>query len=250
VKQAKQLLRTLFNRKWWWVTIIVFALMLVLARLGIWQLDRLEQRRARNRLTAAALAASPMELGQAPLPVDLSTTKDRQVIATGAYDFDNQLILKVQNWDGRAGVNLITPLLLEDGEKAVLVDRGWIPDAENNPAGHAKYHIDGQVTVEGFGALSQALIGRETSIPEEPQVEWYRVDIAAIQPQMPYDLLPIYIRQAPGNIQELPFRQELEVDLSEGSHLGYALQWFTFSLGLGIAYVIFVRKNSQEGGPE
>lgn len=248
MKQAKQLLRALFSRKWWWVTLLVVLLMMVLARLGIWQLDRLNQRRVNNQIVAAALAASPMDLLEITLPADLSTIKNRYVIATGEYDLENQLMLKVQNWDGRAGANLVTPLLLENGETAVLVDRGWIPEAENNPAGRAKYDEHGQVMVEGYAALSQALSQRETSVPEEPQTEWYRVDIAAIQPQMPYDLLPIYVLQAPGDEQELPYRRELEVDLSEGSHLGYAMQWFTFSLGLGIAYVIYVRKSIQEGG--
>ncbi len=246
MKQAKQLLQTLFGRKWWWVTLLVIGLMMVLARLGFWQLDRLEQRRAKNRVVAAALAAAPLDLAGINLPADLSKIKDRQATATGKYDLDNQLMLKVQNWEGRAGANLVTPLLLGDGETAVLVDRGWIPEAENNPEGRAKYDPMGWVTVEGYVALSQALSRRETTIPEEPQTEWYRVDIAAIQPQMPYELLPIYLLQAPGDTQELPFRRELEVDLSEGSHFGNAMQWFIFCSGLGIAYVVYVRKNMLE----
>ena len=166
MKQTKQLLRTLFGRKWWWVTLLVLALMMVLARLGIWQLDRLNQRRANNRIVAAVLAASPMDLSETVLPVDLSTIKDRQVIATGEFDFENQLILKVQNWEGRAGANLVTPLLLENGETAVLVDRGWIPEAENNPIGRANFDVDGQVTVEGYAALSQTISGRGNGWPE------------------------------------------------------------------------------------
>ena len=245
--QARQLLRTLFGRKWWWVTLLVMLVMVVLARLGVWQLDRLDQRRARNALIAAALAASPLDLASDTLPDDLSTLKNRPVATRGTYDFDNQLVLKVQNWEGRAGANLITPLLLADGETAVLIDRGWIPEVDNNPVDRAKYDVSGQVTVEGYVVLSQALLDREVSVPEEPQTEWYRVDIAAIQPQMPYELLPIYVVQAAEGNQELPYRREIEVDLSEGPHLGYALQWFTFSLGLGIAYVIYVRKSMQKG---
>jgi surfeit locus 1 family protein len=247
VKQAKQMLRTLFGRKWWWVTLLVMVAMLVLARLGVWQLDRLDQRRAKNTLIAAALAASPLDLAHETLPDDLSTLKNRQVATAGTYDFDNQIVLKVQNWEGRAGAHLITPLLLEGGEKAVLIDRGWIPEADNNPVDRAKFDVPGRVTVEGYVVMSEALLGREIAAPEERQTEWYRVDIAAIQQQIPYELLPIYVMQAPEDSQELPYRPELVVDLSEGSHLGYALQWFTFSLGLCIAYVIYVRKSMKDG---
>ena len=155
--------------------------MAVMARLGIWQLDRLGERRANNQIVAAALAASPMDLSEAMLPADLSTIKDRRVVAAGRYDLENQLILKVQNWNGRAGVNLVTPLLLEGDQRAVLVDRGWIPEVESDPVNRAKYDISGQLTVEGYAALSQSLSGGKLSVPEEPQTEWYRVDIAAIQ---------------------------------------------------------------------
>ena len=247
MKQANQLIRTLFNRKWWWVTILVIVLMAVLARLGIWQLDRLRERRANNQVVAAALAASPIDLSESTLPADLSSVRDRRVTAMGKYDLENQLVLKVQNWNGRAGVNLVTPLLLEDDRRAVLVDRGWIPEAENNPVDRAKYDISERVTVEGYAALSQTLSGGKVIVPEEPQTEWYRVDIAAIQAQLPYELLPIYVLQAPGDEEALPYRRQQEIDLSEGPHLGYALQWFTFSIGLGIAYVIYVRKSMLEG---
>ena len=42
------MLRRMFSRKWLLTTILVIAAMAVMARLGIWQLDRLHQRRAFN----------------------------------------------------------------------------------------------------------------------------------------------------------------------------------------------------------
>ncbi|NCF65243.1 MAG: hypothetical protein GWP61_04665 [Chloroflexi bacterium] len=246
MKQIGHLLKALFSRRWWWVTVLVVIMMIVLARLGFWQLERLEQRRAKNAILSAALAASPLDLDGATLPEDLSSLKDRQVTATGEYDLERQIILIVQNWQGRAGVHLITPLILADGDTAVLVDRGWIPEADNNPAGHAKYRSQGPVTIEGFVSLSQALAREVVSEVKVPQKEWYRVDVAAIEQQMPYELLPFYILQAPEGNGELPFRSEPQIDLSEGSHLGYAFQWFIFSLGLGIGYVLYVGKTLKE----
>ncbi len=34
-----------FSRRWWWTTLLVIAGAAVCVRLGIWQLDRLHQRR-------------------------------------------------------------------------------------------------------------------------------------------------------------------------------------------------------------
>lgn len=241
------LVRALFSRRWWWVTLLVIGVMLLLARLGVWQLDRLDERRAENVQMAAVLASEVLDLNTAVstlfsagvLSLDLASLESRQVTASGEFDFENQIILKVQNWQSRAGVHLITPLLL-DGETAVLVDRGWIPDADNTAENLRKYDLLDSQTIDGFVALSQTLSGDRGTIPEEAQAEWYRVDIEAIEPQMPYALLPIYLLQAAEGNEVLPYRENPEIDLSEGNHLSYALQWFIFSVGLGIGYLAFV----------
>ncbi len=62
MKRITLIIKTLFGRKWWWVTLLVLALMALLARLGVWQFDRLDQRRAENVVLAAALNAPPMLL--------------------------------------------------------------------------------------------------------------------------------------------------------------------------------------------
>lgn len=242
-----KLVKALFSRRWWWVTLLVISVMLLLARLGVWQLDRLEERRAENVQMAAVLASEKLDLNTAAsslfnaddLPPDLASLESRQVSVRGEFDFENQIILKVQNWQGRAGVHLITPLVLDD-ETAVLVDRGWIPDADNSAENIRKYDVPNPQNIDGFVAMSQTLSGGRGTIPEEAQAEWYRVDVEAIEPQMPYSLLPIYLLQAADGNEALPYREDPEVDLSEGNHLSYALQWFIFSIGLGIGYLAFV----------
>jgi len=246
MRKAAQLLQALFSRRWWWVTLIVLMLMLALARLGFWQLDRLQQRRASNLILAATLANTPLDLANDAIPQDVASLKDRQVQTTGEFDFEHQVMLKVQNWQGRAGAHLITPLVFEDGKTAVLVDRGWIPEADNNLDGRSKYDIPGLVTVNGFAALSQTLPEQTPIEPQEPQDQWYRVDIEAIQRQITYQLVPIYILQSPADNSQPPFRSEPDIDLSEGNHLSYAMQWFIFSVGLGVAYVIFVNRQMRE----
>ncbi|MDX1417378.1 MAG: SURF1 family protein [Candidatus Promineifilaceae bacterium] len=244
--KVKLLIQELFGRKWWWVTLLVLALMIVLARLGIWQLDRLQQRRESNAVLAATLAASPLDLAQEELPADVTYLKDRQVIAAGEFDFEHQVMLKVQNWEGRAGAHLITPLVLDGERTAVLVDRGWIPEADNNPDSRDKYNVPGETIVKGVVALSQRLPNGRSSAPVQAQDQWYRVDIEAIQQQMPFELLPLYILQEPGDNDQPPFRSVPENEISEGNHFSYAIQWFIFSLGLGIAYIVYVHKQLRE----
>jgi surfeit locus 1 family protein len=217
--------------------------MIGLARLGIWQLDRLAQRRAANAALIAVLESEPLDITTAVLPPDLTPLKDRQAIAIGTFDFEQQGLLKLQVWQGLAGAHLLAPLLLADGKTAVLVDRGWIPEAETAVSNRRQYDEPGQQTIHGYIGLTQTRANSSQPLP----YEWFRVDIAQIQQQLPYDLLPIYLVQTPpeGGDQAPPFREEQVIDLSEGPHLSYAIQWFIFALILGGGYLIFVNKSLQ-----
>jgi surfeit locus 1 family protein len=251
-----ELLRALVGRRWRWVTLVVLALMLVLARLGIWQLDRLAERRASNAQLAAALSAAPIDLNTAldgytalapgDVPADLA---DRDVTVAGEYDFAQQRVIVLQNWNGQPGVHLLTPLVLggegDDTPWAVLVDRGWIPDAERE-AGRAFAEVAGPQTVAGYVALTETLRRRtaESVAPATPNDEIFRVDVAALQEELPYRLAPFYVKAAPVSGDEtLPVEIAKASDLSEGSHLSYAMQWFIFSLGLGAGYVLYVNRS-------
>lgn len=244
-EQVGAVLRALVGRKWWWVTLLVLAGMGVFVRLGIWQLDRLAERREENALLAEALAAPPVDLTAVSLPPDFANFKDRAVTVSGTYDLANQMALLVQNWNGLAGIHLIAPLVDENGETAVLIDRGWIPDSDSDPAQWVKYDETGPITITGYIALSQTISRAANTIPNSPQQTWYRVDIAAIQPQLPYTLLPVYVIQSPpeeGN-SDPPMHRARQVELSEGNHFSYAMQWFLFTLLLGGGYFIYVNKS-------
>lgn len=241
------LLRTLFNRRWWWVTLIVLLGMAVLARLGVWQLDRLQQRRQANAVLREQLMSDPLSLNDPDLPAgELTTMPDRSITATGHFDFSEQMLLLLQNYNGSAGAHLITPFRLEGREEAVLVDRGWIPYDQQEPENWDQFDVRGTVTISGYIQLTET--SRRADPPQSPAREWYRVNVQAMGRQLPYDLLPIYVRQAPppeGN-QSLPYRETPEFDLSEGPHLSYAIQWFTFMLMLGIGYLFFVQRQRDE----
>lgn len=250
MNHAGELARALVSRKWWWVTLLVLGLMALLARLGFWQLDRLEQRRAANAQLIAALESEPIVLndalgeyrGLAPDAVS-GDLANRDVVVTGRYDYEEQRALKLQSWDGRAGVHLITPFLIEGADTAILVDRGWIPDAEH-AAGNAFSGETGTQTIDGYVALTETISRRtaDAIVPTDPGDELFRVDIATLSEFTPYPLTPFYLKLSPvgRTPAELPIPVPKEIDLSEGPHLDYALQWFIFSLGLGTAYVVYV----------
>jgi len=248
------LLLKMFQRRWLTLTLLVFAGMTLCIRLGIWQLDRLEQRRAFNAQVESALTQSVLNLNQ-ELPQDIVEMEWRSVEVTGEYDFTNQIAVRNQYNGNDYGYHLLTPILfnsstgLEQGEKAILIDRGWIPAEENSsPSDWRKYDEIGAVTITGQIRVEQAkpaFGGVADALPENgAKLDiWNNADLTHIANQMPYPILPVYIQPKPDiNDTEPPIPFQPEMELTEGPHLGYALQWFTFATILVVGYPFFLRK--------
>jgi surfeit locus 1 family protein len=244
------LLLKMFSRKWWLATLLVAAGTLVLIRLGIWQLDRLEQRRAFNMQVTSARSQPVLDLNQ-EAPEDINTLEWRAVQFVGEYDFENQIAVRNQYYLNQYGYHLLTPLLSQG--TAVLVDRGWIPaDGNSTPEDWRKYDEAGEVKIIGqirLGLGKPAIGGVADALPADgSQLKiWNNVDVAQVANQLPYPILPVYIQanaDAADAEPPIPFQPELE--LTEGPHFGYALQWFTFAAILFAGYPFFVRKQETE----
>lgn len=236
----------MFSRKWLLTTLLVFLGTAVCIRLGIWQLDRLEQRRAFNAQVTSMRALPPLDLNADPAaPVE--TMEWRAVTVRGEYDFENQVALRNQYHNNQYGYHLLTPLHFDGG--TVLVDRGWIPaDGNSTPADWRKYDEPGTVTVTGQMRLGQgkpAFGGVADALPADggPLWMWNNADIEKMALQMPYPILKVYIQPNVEPADETPpIAYQPEVELTEGPHFGYALQWFTFAVILFAGYPFFLRK--------
>ncbi len=232
----------LFNRRWWWATLLVIAMVALFIRLGFWQLDRLAQRRAFNARVAAQWQKTPFDIVKNDVPADLSGMEYRRVAATGNFDYSRQIVLKEQLRNDSPGVILITPLVFGK-DRAVLVARGWVPYNQSDPKFWPQFEEPAGSPVIGLIQKSQKLpSGQEPSIPATPQTGWFYINIKAIQPQMPYQLLPFFILQLPEPdrpYNKLPARDD-PITLDEGPHFGYAIQWYTFAVVLGIGYLFFI----------
>ncbi len=241
----------LFSRRWFLTTLLVLVGVGVLARLGIWQLDRLEARRAFNARVSTQEAAPILVLNSTSLgdPGQMESLKGmeyRAVTVQGEYDFSHQVALRNQSWGNEWGVHLLTPLQIAGSEQSILVDRGWIPAEAFKSGDWSAYDEPGEVTVHGIVRASQSKpdFGKKND-PEGVLQAWNFANVERIQAQTPYGLLPVYIQQAPDPAwTSLPYRSLPEVELTEGPHMGYALQWFSFAALLGVGYPFFIRKQS------
>lgn len=239
-------LRKMFSMKWALTTLLVLAGTAVCVRLGIWQLDRLEQRRAFNSQVESMRAMDGLDLNQG-IPEDIASMEWRAVTVTGEYDFENQVAMRNQYHDGEVGYHLITPLLFDGG--AVLVNRGWVPaESDSSPEDWRAFDEAGVVTVTGqirLGHGKPAIGGVADALPMDGTrlAVWNNLDVENMSAQFPYPILGVFVQPAAvegDTTPPIPFQPNLE--LTEGSHFGYALQWFTFAVILFFGYPFYLRK--------
>lgn len=250
-------MKAFLTLRWILTTILVIAAMGVMVRLGIWQLDRLEWRRAFNARVITQLNAEQLDLNAEQPAETLYDMEYRSVTVSGMYDYSAEVLLRNQVWENKLGFHVLTPLRIEGSDWVVLVDRGWIPFEDSTAEVRAKYQEPGRVTLRGMIRRGQEKpdfggVPDPTLAPGETRLEaWNVANLARIQTESGLKLLPVYIQQAPDPAwSRLPYRSLPEIEISEGSHLGYALEWFSFAAILGLGYPFFIHRQLEKQARE
>lgn len=227
----------------------------VFVRLGFWQLDRLEVRRAHN-VTVEARASQPTRplegiLGQ--YGSDIGAMLHRSAVVEGVYRTTDEFFSIGRTIEGSPGILVATPLERADGTVLVVV-RGLVPLGVFGPPAGGYEPPNGAVTLVGRidDGEGPSAIG-EPDPPDGRLTSLSRLDVAYIDEWVEGDVLPITLilaEQLPEDSAGTPLRFPLE-ELTEGSHLGYAVQWFAFALivAVGIAVLIY-RSGLRESPPE
>jgi surfeit locus 1 family protein len=249
--------KALLTPRWIITTLLVIVAVGFMARLGFWQLDRLEQRRAANAQVAAQRSAPPLDLNT-PFSIDSLTAMEyRSVIVRGVYDPQNEMILRNQVNESLPGYHILTPLKIDGSSLAIIVDRGFIPMEQGAPADRARYGQSGMVAVQGILRLPHIPryfgVPDPTLVPGQSRLDaWNAVNLPRMQQQVSYPLLPVYIEAVPVQAAALdagyPVAAASLPDVSEGPHLGYAIQWFSFAGVLALGYPFFVKKQLTRSG--
>jgi cytochrome oxidase assembly protein ShyY1 len=242
--------RFLLRPRWLLSHLFVLLLVVTMVSLGLWQLRRLDEKRDRNALIEARVEQPVTPVGELLDAGDDRATVDavrhRSVTATGTYDDDATVAVRNRTQDGVAGAWLVTPLELEGGERVGVI-RGFVglaPDGSvvDAPAPAGEVTVTGLVVdpdgldgtaprdvdpllAAGDGILP-ALVRLDDSDPPEPN---------AADPTRP----------EPASILPVP-----PPELSEGPHLGYAVQWFIFSAIAVIGYPLVLRRVVARRGKE
>ncbi len=221
-----------------WIPTLLAALAVVaFAALGSWQLGRADQK----RVMARSFAAGGPAIDWLRLPTD--APRFQRVALRGYYDSQHQFLLDNMSHESVAGVQVLTPLVLDNGA-AVLVNRGWLP------FGATRQDLP-EVEVDGE---NRTVVGRIDDLPRPgiwlkgPEASgWPRLvqypGMADLSAALGRTLAPRQVLLDPG-VPDGYVRDWIVPGTAPDRHLGYAVQWFAFAaLAAGIWFVLSFRKS-------
>jgi surfeit locus 1 family protein len=156
---------------------------------------------------------------------------------TGRFDPAHEFRLLARVHDGDAGIQVVSPLIRNDGP-AVMVNRGWVPlGPDGKPAAHDA-PPEGIVTVEGVARrpLPQGWMQPANSAATN---EWFWVDLPAMAAAAGLaGAAPVVVEQAPGLDPTRPPIGGQTIVALPNDHLQYAITWFSFAAILIAIYLL------------
>lgn len=237
-----------FFRPLFWPTVLTAAGMALLVGLGLWQVERLNWKRALMATIEARVAAPavpvPMEAEWPGL--DTKGLEYRRLRLAGTFRHDREFHYFTQADDGTPGYDVVTPLTLASGG-VVLVDRGFVPEEKKDPATRGAGQIEGAAAVVGIARAPQSR-GGFTPADDPARNIWFTRDpgqmakAAGLGP-----VAPFYVEaDATPNPGGWPKGGRTRLQISN-RHLQYALTWFGLAGALLVIYLLYHRGRGRIG---
>jgi len=212
---------------------------LVCARLCVWQLSRLHERRVSNTHVAARLAEPPLAVDQ--VPSDTAALRFRRVHLRGAFDYAREVVLVNRTRNGSPGVNIFTPLKIAGRDTAVLVNRGWVYAPDGIRVDLTRWHEGDSLDAIGYAEPPQAPGAGVVHVTS--RANGYRwLDIGAIRAATPYPIASFVVVLDDTAASTAHPPRVSPPPLDEGPHLSYAIQWFCFALIAVVGMIFFIRR--------
>lgn len=189
----------------------------VLASLGLWQLDRADQKAQRIAEIESRIGAAPVAL---PADVEVGADRYLPVRVSGTTTGEELHVLTSLREEG-PGYRLISAFET-DGGRRIMVDEGFIRESEKDLTRPGT-----EMTVAGNLDWPRET-DRFTPAPDLERDLWFARDVAGMAETLGTEPVLIVARTVTGTdarATPLPVVAESTVN-----HLGYAIQWFGLAL--------------------
>ena len=240
--------------RWLAATIVAVGFAILFVSLGLWQLDRLDERRERNATIEGRTAepVRPLAGLRGEYGDDPDALAFRRTAAGGRYLADAEFFSIGRVYGDVSGTLVATPMVLEDGS-VLIVLRGLVPSGTEGPPALGYEVPEGAVAVTGRLEKGEAPSRITENEPENGVLTSVsRLDLDFIGQWIEGDVLPFTLlvdEQRPAGPGDTPIQIPSE-ELTEGSHLGYAIQWFAFAIIAIVGLVALLYRAATSAGED
>lgn len=229
----------LLSPRWILIHIGVASLIFLMLNLGLWQLQRLDDKKAFNAILRNHTTMPVEEISRVLQSSNIAASEWRRVQLTGSYVQAKTVTVINRSQNGTAGYDVVVPFVTTNND-TYFVNRGFmqlsmsLPDTPSTETTVIGYLRTSQ-TRRTFGAIDST---------DSDITEFQRFDIPLIAQSRGIVTQPLFIqlvKELPSTNKPWPAAVELPV-INEGTHLSYAIQWFFFCLVALTAWVVVVRR--------
>lgn len=226
-------------------TLVTFVAVVIMLKLGFWQLERMQEKQLRMQSLAERQQQSAISL------MDLNDEKggfaDTPVSFVGSPKAEKVLLLDNRIYQGTVGYEVLA--FVDTNAGTVIVNYGWIEaPATRDSLPNIAFGL-GLQTYEGHvvePSLNPMIRETQQLITDYPAVV-QQLDIPLLERLTQESLLPFVVSRIPTDVE--PFiRNWQPVVMPPEKHIGYAIQWFGLALAAITIYLfaVFKRKSSRD----
>ena len=218
----------------WLPTLAALAGIALTVALGIWQLDRGNEKTAMAERLKSAQARPLIAIPAAEL--NAADVAWKRVEANGRFAAEYTVFIDNRVLNGVVGYHVVTPLKIEGGERYVLVNRGWVAATADRRTLPKIVTPPGTLRVSGIA-----------SVPGERQFElstrvaegnvWQNLTLSRYRASVNIPLQPVVIQQ--DSVVEDGLKREWQATgPSPDRNYGYAFQWFAMAAAILVYYLV------------
>ncbi|MBX2809112.1 MAG: SURF1 family protein [Cellvibrionaceae bacterium] len=231
-------------RRHWQIGLLVVIVLPLFIKLGFWQLARAEQKRQLLSVYQQQQNLPPVLLPEGFADKSReSIVLYRKLMARGVFDPTRYWLLDNRTRAGRAGYEVLMPLVT--GDNTLLVNRGWVPAPLLREQLPQIVTPEGEVDVQGYGFAPKKNPLLKTSDSDLSQ-PWpkrvLQVDLQRAATELNAKLYPVLLRLHADSEAALVTQWPL-VNSHPEKHQAYALQWFAMAVALCLLYGVLIAKD-------
>lgn len=226
----------------WRTSVVSVLLFPIFIGLGLWQLQRADEK---------AVISTQWELrrSQSPVPLESLDSANAQLLQylpvqlSGQFLPAKYFLLDNRIHRGKFGNEVLTVFKLKDSGKAILVNRGWVAADPSRRQEPVIPEIDGPAVITGHVYVSPGepylLADMELASGWPKSIQAIEMDKlgAAVEQDMGLELFPHSVRIDSDSAAALTVDWQI-INVSPEKHTGYAVQWFTMASALFILFIL------------